>query len=263
MHTLPKRASLVALAVFVSTAAACGGSSAHKYKSGSTTNPARLSILPGIHKIKHVVVIMQENRSFDSYFGTYPGADGIPMRNGIPTVCIPDPARKTCDRPFHDPSDRNIGGPHGQKEVIADVDGGKMDGFIASVERVAKCSSPTAAGCSKASQPPDVIGYHDFREIPNYWKYAANFVLQDRMFEPTASSTLPAHLFMVSEWSAFCPQRGIPMNCVNDSRDPSLPPPGAALQTVARLCLDGPHLSAAQSERELGLLRLQGSRARL
>src|SRR5437660_11646139 len=36
----------------------------------------------GIHKIRHVVVIMQENRSFDSYFGTYPGADGIPMRNG-------------------------------------------------------------------------------------------------------------------------------------------------------------------------------------
>ena len=36
----------------------------------------------GIHKIRHVVVIMQENRSFDSYFGTFPGADGIPMRTG-------------------------------------------------------------------------------------------------------------------------------------------------------------------------------------
>src|SRR3989442_527969 len=35
----------------------------------------------GIHKIRHVVVIMQENRSFDSYFGTFPGADGIPMLN--------------------------------------------------------------------------------------------------------------------------------------------------------------------------------------
>jgi phospholipase C len=33
----------------------------------------------GIHKIRHVVVIMQENRSFDSYFGTFRGADGIPM----------------------------------------------------------------------------------------------------------------------------------------------------------------------------------------
>ena len=41
-----------------------------------------------IHKIKHVIVIMQENRSFDTYFGTYPGADGIPMQNGVPTVCV-------------------------------------------------------------------------------------------------------------------------------------------------------------------------------
>src|SRR6516162_2218558 len=40
----------------------------------------------GIHKIKHVVIIMQENRSFDSFFGTYPGADGIPARNGQFTV---------------------------------------------------------------------------------------------------------------------------------------------------------------------------------
>ena len=37
-----------------------------------------------IHKIQHVVVIMQENRSFDSYFGTFPGAEGIPMLSGAP-----------------------------------------------------------------------------------------------------------------------------------------------------------------------------------
>jgi phospholipase C len=42
----------------------------------------------GAHEIRHVVVIMMENRSFDSYFGTFPGADGIPMQNGIPTGTI-------------------------------------------------------------------------------------------------------------------------------------------------------------------------------
>src|SRR5262245_17923038 len=42
---------------------------------------------PGIHAIKHVVMIMQENRSFDSYFGTFPGADGFRMRNGRPVGC--------------------------------------------------------------------------------------------------------------------------------------------------------------------------------
>src|SRR5262245_54663251 len=45
----------------------------------SVAAPARLRQAPtGIHKIQHVVVIMQENRTFDNYFGTYPGADGIP-----------------------------------------------------------------------------------------------------------------------------------------------------------------------------------------
>ncbi|TMM06111.1 MAG: hypothetical protein E6G10_01015, partial [Actinobacteria bacterium] len=50
-------------------------------------------VLAGIHKIRHVVIIMQENRSFDSYFGTYPGADGLPRdAQGNFTVCSPDPA---------------------------------------------------------------------------------------------------------------------------------------------------------------------------
>src|SRR5207302_1417080 len=82
----------------------------------------------GIRKIKHVVVIMQENRSFDSYFGTYPGANGIPMKDGVPTVCVPDPAAGTCVQPFHDSNDLNRGGPHGQANAAANVDGGKMDG---------------------------------------------------------------------------------------------------------------------------------------
>src|SRR5436309_3836654 len=56
----------------------------------------------GIHRIRHVIVVVQENRSFDSYFGTYPGADGIPMRNGTPAVSVPNSVTGTCVRPFHD-----------------------------------------------------------------------------------------------------------------------------------------------------------------
>jgi len=49
---------------------------------------AESSLLLARQKIKHVVIIMQENRSFDSYFGTYPGADGLPIQNGKFTVCV-------------------------------------------------------------------------------------------------------------------------------------------------------------------------------
>ena len=99
--------------------------------------PARSYAAPGgIHKVRHVVIIMQENRSFDSYFGTYPGADGIPGLAGNPgTVpCVPDPRRGTCDRPYHDTEDRNAGGPHGHGTALSDIAGGKMDGFVAQAE---------------------------------------------------------------------------------------------------------------------------------
>ena len=58
------------------------------------------------------------------------------------------------------------------------------------------------------------MGYHDERDLPNYWAYASNFVLQDHMFEPNASWSLPAHLFLVSGWSASC-TTAEPSSCTN------------------------------------------------
>jgi phospholipase C len=183
----------------------------------ATAAPAAEQAQEGIHKIRHVVVIMQENRSFDHYFGTFPGADGIPMKNGVPTICNPDPRAHTCVRPVHDANDANSGGPHRKQDHIADVDGGKMDGFIGSAERAsAGCADPNDPACTSGTRI-DAMNWHDAREIPNYWRYAEEFVLQDRMFEPTSSWSLPAHLFMVSEWSANCGTLDNPMGCRNDS----------------------------------------------
>ena len=191
---------------------------------GPTISPAASGNIDDIHKIQHIVIIMQENRSFDTYFGTYPGADGIPMRqDGVPSVCIPDP-RGSCVRPFHDTKDRNEGGPHGQDAAVADVDGGKMDGFLLeAVKKAAGCADPNDPRCVR-TVTADVMGYHDQREIPNYWDYAKNFVLQDRMFESNASWSLPEHLFMVSEWSALCSTAGDPMSCQNALEHPGNPP---------------------------------------
>lgn len=158
---------------------------------------------------------MQENRSFDHYFGTYPGADGIPMQNGVPTVCLPDPKTKLCVKPYHDTHDINAGGPHAAVSAAADINNGKMDGFIASFRQAQKtCTDPNAPGCINGAVP-DVMGWHDAREIPNYWAYAQNYVLQDKLYEPNASWSLPAHLFIVSAWSAACTVPGDPMSCKN------------------------------------------------
>jgi len=165
--------------------------------------------------IKHIVIIMQENRSFDEYFGTYPGAIGIPMQNGIPTVCSPDPQTGQCVKPYYNPDDINSGGPHGAPSATNDIAGGLMNGFVRSFRAAQKaCTSSNSPGCV-AGAIPDVMGWHDARQIPNYWSYAQNFVLQDMMFEPNASWSLPAHLFMVSGWSAKCSVPADPMSCVN------------------------------------------------
>jgi phospholipase C len=176
----------------------------------------------GIHKILHVVIIMQENRSFDEYFGTFPGADGLPRQNGQLAVCVPDP-RGGCQKPYHDPAPVNSGGPHGAANAAADVDGGKMDGFVAQALAGRKgCRDPNDPACTNGDQT-DVMGWKDAREIPNYWRYAEDFTLQDHLFEPNASWSLPEHLFLVSEWSARCANANDPESCVNALQNPNRP----------------------------------------
>jgi len=185
--------------------------------------PAASTSPDGIHKIRHIIVIMQENRSFDTYFGTYPGVDGIPMKDGVPAVCIPDPRAHSCQRPYHDTHDLDRGGPHGRNPALADIDDGKMDGFLAQAEaHFPGCRDVNDPRCPGGSSP-DVMGYHDQREIPNYWTYAHDFVLQDRMFEPNVSWSLAAHLFMISEWSARCTTNGDPSSCRSEIERPAYP----------------------------------------
>ena len=232
-HTRSPRRSRTAVAmtaggvaVLALALSACGGS-----PSQPTASPERVSggstghykVAAGIHKIKHIIVIEQENRSFDSYFGTYPGADGIPMSNGAPTVCLPAPTGG-CQAPYHDTADVNGGGPHNEGSARIDVNGGKMDGFITQAAKGKKGCGANAVdnpACSN-SAAPDVMGYHTAAEIPNYWTYAKDFALDDHMFEPVASWSLPDHLYLVSGWSAKCSSPA-PSSCVNEIKGPYTP----------------------------------------
>ena len=108
---------------------------------GPSTAGARQTEVGGIHRIEHVIVIMQENRSFDHYFGTFPGADGLPRdAQGQFTVCNPNPDAGTCDEPFHDPNDVNFGGPHDARSFVRAVDGGRLDGFISVAQALRPCT---------------------------------------------------------------------------------------------------------------------------
>ena len=187
--------------------------------------------------IQHVIIIMQENRSFDSYFGTFPGANGIP-----PGTCIP--LRPTqpgqgCVTPFHDPHDVNTGGPHSAPAAKTDADNGittqAMDGFVyeQTLGLAKNCGASPGGGvadcgiATPGANRHDAAGYHTDAEIPNYWAYAEHFVLQDSLFEGVRNSSLPSHLDLTSEWSALCTQPGVLSSCTTSLAP--VPPSGTKI----------------------------------
>jgi phospholipase C len=133
--------------------------------------------------IKHFLVLMQANHSFDNYFGTYPGADGIPA-----DTCLPiDPTGKdgACAKPFH-LADQAIA-PMGQSPAVhaEQYNDGKMNGFVSAFRHF--------GGVGK--QP---MGYYDDRDIPYYWNVADNYVLFDKLFSSAAGASVWNHMFWVS-----------------------------------------------------------------
>jgi len=148
--------------------------------SGQRPEARNRPAIAGSEKIQHVIWIIQENRTFDNYFGSYPGADGIP-----PGVCLPIlPGSSHCIKPFHMPP----GQPredleHDWATAHAAYDHGAMDGFV-----WAEGSTYTA-------------GYLDESDIPNYWQYARHYVLCDRFFSSMMTGSSPNHTFTVAAQS--------------------------------------------------------------
>jgi phospholipase C len=159
------------------------GSSALPSATSSPTSSAAIAAPKAATPIEHVVVLMQENHTFDNYFGTYPGADGIPAG-----LCMPrDPAdaSKGCVEAYHLPSRRTVDLNHGQDVALAALNGGKLDGFIAAQ--------------NKRNLPGDVaMGYYDGSDLPFYWNLATTSVLADRFFSSDHGGSKENHMYWVA-----------------------------------------------------------------
>ena len=139
----------------------------------SATRPAAGE---GVRKIQHIVFLIKENRTFDHYFGTYPGADGATSGQTSSGKTIP----------LSHASDKvpwDIG--HSWRDALIAINNGKMNKF-------------------DLVENGDLEGYklaytqlHE-SDIPNYFSYARNFVLADRMFSSMAGPSFPNHLFTVA-----------------------------------------------------------------
>jgi phospholipase C len=140
---------------------------------------AQLTIGSDSAVIQHIVFIIKENRSFDSYFGTFPGANGattgmIHTGQVIPLQHLPDVMPRDLD--------------HSWTAAIAAIDGGKMDGFDLS---------------DNCNVNGDYLCYGQYyqSDIPNYWTYAQTFVLADAMFSSLTGESFPNHLYTIGATS--------------------------------------------------------------
>lgn len=137
-------------------------------------------VIAGSAKIEHVVWIIQENHSYDNYFGTFPNADGVP-----PSTCLPKmPGAQDCVKSFHMPQGQPLLDlEHSWETAHAAYNHGTMDGFV------------------WTEGSPYTMGYYDQRDIPNYWRYARRYTLCDRFFSSEMTGSSPNHVFTVAAQS--------------------------------------------------------------
>jgi phospholipase C len=142
------------------------------------------------------------------------------MKNGVPTVCSYDDEAHRCVAPYYDPSFVNTGGPHNVVNSERDIAHGRMDGFVRQAldARTRSCAAHVLdPSCTIDAGRPDVMGYHDYHQIPNYWTYARDYVLDDHFFAANDGWSEPMHEAIVSAWSARCTSPVDPTSCVSSA----------------------------------------------
>ena len=168
-------------------------------------------------KVKHVFVIVQENHSFDNYFGLYPGTGGQTVENlGSATAqaddCVPDPQTGGCQKPFLISANANSpsyvpdapdvdGGNNDRNDQEAAIDHGNMDGWLADIEGPSPAplgASPTAAQIEAHNDSISIEAVYDCDTIPYLWYYAKNFALLDHYFQANAGQSTPGNIQLFS-----------------------------------------------------------------
>ena len=156
-------------------------------------------------KIKHVFVLIQENHTFDQYYGLYPGTNGQQVENlgtGLAQSddCEPDPAAGGCQRPFLISADTKSpnyvedapdidGGDNSRYGQEQGIDHGRMNGFLAEDE-----GSSAAETTETHNENLAILGLYDCNTIPYLWYYAKNFALYDHYFQGDTGPSTPGNV---------------------------------------------------------------------
>lgn len=147
--------------------------------------------------VKHVFVIYQENRSFDSYFGTFPGADNLASpaarTHGFRQY---DPLGRQWVTPFRITAADVSDADHARPALITKSDGGRMDLFVETEE-----FGMLARGHSRADAQRMgllTMAHEDCDTIPFLWKYASTFSLYDHFFQGMYGPSTPGNIELIA-----------------------------------------------------------------
>ena len=154
--------------------------------------PAPVTPVQPTGQIRHVIFIIQENHSFDNYFGAYPHVVGLQAGIRLPAASGGAPA--VAPFQLHGPLNRDLS--HTWAAAHTAYANGRMNGFVI------------------ADRSRDAMGYYTGQEIPNYWYYASRFTLSDMFFSSLMGPSLPNHLYTVAGssggwiWNMWQPPTG-------------------------------------------------------
>jgi phospholipase C len=135
--------------------------------------------------IRHVVTLLQENHTYDNYFGTYPRGEGTP-----PGVCMPvDPAATggPCIRPFHIGDNKVVPRDldHSAETYRLQWNRGRLNGFVHALD-------------VRNQDGRLAMGYYDGRDLPYYWNLADEYVLYDHFFSSAGAGSFLNHVYWVT-----------------------------------------------------------------
>ncbi len=145
---------------------------------GDRPNPWRAEGTDLLPQVEHIVIYMQENHSYDSYFGTFRRGDGYCIRDGVPTNSNVDVEGRTVRVQHATETCQN--GPGVSQSWVSthrQIDGGRMDGFL-------------------ADDNVNAMKYWDGGDLPFYWSLASTFPLCDRWFASAPAQTYPNRMYL-------------------------------------------------------------------
>jgi phospholipase C len=145
---------------------------------GDRPDPLRPEGTDLLPQVEHIVIYMQENHSYDSYFGMFPRGDGYRVHHGVALNSNPDPSGNEV-RVFHAPDTCQTGRGVSQSWTAThrQIDRGRMDGFL-------------------FDGNTNAMRFWDGSDLPFYWSLARTFPLCDRWFASAPAQTYPNRMYL-------------------------------------------------------------------